>query len=344
MTTHAKRIPALLTIVFALGSSAYGDGTLLVSSDFGHEVLRYDAQTGAFIDTFIPAAASGGLNEPHGILAIADRVLVASFANDRVLRYDRGSGAFEGVFIDDSSGLDAPVTLVVGPDGALYVASQLSDEVHRHDALRGAFLGVFVSAGSGGLDGPSGMVFGPDGRLYVAGRHSANVIAYDGSTGAFDEVIVDGADGLNPGDTFGIAFDGDGELYVASGGVIHRVDVGAGAVVGTIGVSSIGLELGPDGDLYAAGGGANQLARIDPSTESVVTSSFLGAGANAPNLLNFFHFVQGVVGDINGDGLVDTADLGILIGAFGSPGGPADLNSDGVVDTADLGIVISNFG
>ena len=48
--------------------------------------------------------------------------------------------------------------------------------------------------------------------------------------------------------------------------------------------------------------------------------------------------------DYNGDGVVDTADLGILISAFGTANGHVDLNGDGIVDTADLGILISAFG
>jgi len=48
--------------------------------------------------------------------------------------------------------------------------------------------------------------------------------------------------------------------------------------------------------------------------------------------------------DINGDGIVDTADLGILLGAFGTNDPAPDLNGDGVVDTADLGELISAFG
>ena len=49
-------------------------------------------------------------------------------------------------------------------------------------------------------------------------------------------------------------------------------------------------------------------------------------------------------GDLNGDGVVDTADLGILIGAFGTADPVADINNDGIVDTADLGILIGAFG
>jgi len=48
--------------------------------------------------------------------------------------------------------------------------------------------------------------------------------------------------------------------------------------------------------------------------------------------------------DLNGDGLTDTADLGILISAFGASDPTADLNDDNIVDTADLGVLIGAFG
>jgi len=53
---------------------------------------------------------------------------------------------------------------------------------------------------------------------------------------------------------------------------------------------------------------------------------------------------RAIISDINDDGAVDCADLGGLIGSFGSTSGFADLNGDGVVDSADLGIMISDFG
>ncbi|MCB9839173.1 MAG: hypothetical protein H6813_07540 [Phycisphaeraceae bacterium] len=52
-----------------------------------------------------------------------------------------------------------------------------------------------------------------------------------------------------------------------------------------------------------------------------------------------------LVSDLNNDGVVDTADLGILLGSFGAMGmNAADLNGDMVVDTADLGILLGEFG
>ncbi|MGP1347821.1 MAG: right-handed parallel beta-helix repeat-containing protein [Phycisphaerales bacterium] len=53
-------------------------------------------------------------------------------------------------------------------------------------------------------------------------------------------------------------------------------------------------------------------------------------------------------GDVNGDGVVDSDDLGALLSAFGSatPGGvgAGDLNEDGFVNSDDLGLLLGLFG
>jgi hypothetical protein len=55
-----------------------------------------------------------------------------------------------------------------------------------------------------------------------------------------------------------------------------------------------------------------------------------------------------IPGDLNGDGVVDGADLLILLSAWGKCDDPdacqADLNNDGAVDGADLLILLSNWG
>ena len=52
--------------------------------------------------------------------------------------------------------------------------------------------------------------------------------------------------------------------------------------------------------------------------------------------------------DANGDGRVDSIDLGILLAEFNQPAGPggylADFNCDGRVDSIDLGILLAQFG
>ncbi len=57
-----------------------------------------------------------------------------------------------------------------------------------------------------------------------------------------------------------------------------------------------------------------------------------------------------VPGDVDGDGDVDQADLGALLGAYGSSVGDpdydraADIDDDGDVDQADLGALLGNYG
>jgi trimeric autotransporter adhesin len=46
-------------------------------------------------------------------------------------------------------------------------------------------------------------------------------------------------------------------------------------------------------------------------------------------------------GDLNGDGQVDGADLGLVLAAWGSSAPDADLNDDGIVDGADLGLLLA---
>jgi hypothetical protein len=47
--------------------------------------------------------------------------------------------------------------------------------------------------------------------------------------------------------------------------------------------------------------------------------------------------------DLNGDGVVNGADLGQLLGNWGQPG-VTDLNGDGTTDGADLGFLLGNWG
>ena len=71
-------------------------------------------------------------------------------------------------------------------------------------------------------------------------------------------------------------------------------------------------------------------AGIAPTTKRAVTGIRIASAVLA--------------GDLNSDSVVDTADLGILIGQFGTAGPEGDINGDGIVDTADLGILIAAFG
>jgi hypothetical protein len=55
---------------------------------------------------------------------------------------------------------------------------------------------------------------------------------------------------------------------------------------------------------------------------------------------------QYAYGDLNLDGQIDSADLGLLLLYYGETGEgvPADLNHDGIVDSADMGLLLLYFG
>ncbi len=336
---------ALAIAVACLATSAEAQlDPLYISSDLGHEVLRYDPTTGVFIDTFIPLANNGGLNQPHGILDRGTDILVASFGTDSILRYDRDTGAPLGTFISAATGLNDPVYILVGPDGNLYVSSQASEEILRY-AQDGTFIDAFVTAGSGGLDGPSGLVFHPNGRLYVGGRFSANVIAYDAATGAFLEVIADSTDGLASGNTFGLALGDNSDLYFASNNTVFRYDPDTSAIIATVPFGfPIGLESGPGGDIYVAT--ANNLSIIDTGDDTV-SGPFLAGGAI--NLLNFFHFSGSACaacpGDMNLSGAVDVDDIAPFVARLLTAEGLrcADVNGDGVEDGRDVAAFVDHL-
>ncbi|MFN7161816.1 MAG: hypothetical protein ACK4NB_02005, partial [Fimbriimonadales bacterium] len=72
---------------------------------------------------------------------------------------------------------------------------------------------------------------------------------------------------------------------------------------------------------------------ITVSGVSIASQGFAYLNLNFPTL-----------GDVNGDGVIDDADLLAVLFAFGSSDTEADLNNDGVVDDADLLLVLFNFG
>lgn len=71
-----------------------------------------------------------------------------------------------------------------------------------------------------------------------------------------------------------------------------------------------------------------------------VIDSLAWAIENSP----FVEVCSSCVGDVNGDGWVDSADLLGVISAWGTANEAADLNGDGIVDSADLLEVISGWG
>jgi hypothetical protein len=120
-------------------------------------------------------------------------VRVANSRGDNIVGFAE-NGASLGDFIPPGrGGLSDPDTVILGPDGRLYVSSGAevaNSAVLRFDARTGASLGVFVSGH--GLHRPYGMVFGTDGLLYVASFMTDEIFRFNARTGAFVDVFAHG--------------------------------------------------------------------------------------------------------------------------------------------------------
>ncbi|HSU30500.1 MAG TPA: PEP-CTERM sorting domain-containing protein [Bryobacteraceae bacterium] len=136
------------------------DQNLYVANGDLNSVLRFNATTGNFIDTFV-SSGSGGLTSARGVAFGPDGDLyVTSFGTGEVLRYDGATGTFLNAFVSaGSGGLSLPRDLVFGPDSNLYVGSFGTGSILRYNGTTGAFMDAFVPAGSGGLGGPTFLVF-----------------------------------------------------------------------------------------------------------------------------------------------------------------------------------------
>jgi len=68
-------------------------------------------------------------------------------------------------------------------------------------------------------------------------------------------------------------------------------------------------------------------------------------GATTSPEIDAVMVVQAVIfGDLDGSGVVDSADIGGLLAEFGKLNSPADLNHSGSVDSADLGCLLGAIG
>lgn len=250
------------------------DGLLYVSGYASSDVNRYNAATGAFIDTFV-TSGSGGLNQATDLaFGIDGNLYIADHVGDRVLRYDGATGAFIDVFVAaDPAKLNGPTSLFFGPGGKLNVAGFFSNNIAQYDGVTGAYLGEFVASGSGGLSGPQTATYGPDGNLYVASYTTDQILRYDRNTGAFIDVFVSaGLGGLDG--PVGVAFGPDGQLYVGSESTdqVLRYNGSTGAFI----------------DVFASGGnldGARDVAFL-PSQQVTVSDPTVTLTAAADTYLD----------------------------------------------------------
>jgi WD40 repeat protein len=195
----------------------YGpDGNLYISSgsNSSGQILRYNGQTGAFIDVF---ASGGGMTRPYGIAFGPDGYLyVSSFLTDQILRYDAKTGAFVDVFASGNGlpgGLNGPNDLLFTPSGQLLVSTQ----------------GSIAVPGDANGDG----VIEPNEKIATFPGLPSQVLSYNITTGQ-STVLVQQPDPLPNSFGFvsflGLSLGPNGDLYTsdfANGIRIYDINTGA---------------------------------------------------------------------------------------------------------------------
>ncbi len=171
----------------------------------------------ALLGALVSLGLTGCETQERGVL------LVGNTRAHNVVKLDEQSGEYLGEFITASSGgLVAPDSVIVGPDGNVYVASGDTPEnsaVLRYDGKTGQFLDTFASGH--GMHRPYGLAFGKDDRLYVSSFQSDQILRFDATTGAFVDVFATGngqPGGLNGPN--GLLFGPDDKLYVTTQGSV----------------------------------------------------------------------------------------------------------------------------
>lgn len=178
------------------------DGHLYVGSGPNSEILRFDGQTGAFIDRFIDSAHFRG--GPSDMRFCDGRLYVSQWNNQSpfnggVLVFDAATGTFIDELVDDVSRSNA---LVFDASGTLFVSEFATSQVHEYDddGTRVRSIG-----GPADVSGAMDVEFDADGNLLVGSWNDGSVRRFDTAPGALLEVVVSG---LAHTGSIGIAPDG----------------------------------------------------------------------------------------------------------------------------------------
>jgi sugar lactone lactonase YvrE len=276
---------------------------------------------GGYSGDRIPAVQAE-LHQPSGVALDPDGdLLIADAANEVIRKVNRKTGIIRtvaGGFACGDSGDGGPAdeALLCSPDGLtvdrwgnLYIADTANHRIRRVDRRTRIITtvagnGTIGFSGDGGpatsaqLADPNDVKFDAFDNLYIADTANSRVRRVDGRTGIITTVVGNGAGGdgslavdAQIGETFGLAFDREGNLFVSDSteNSVHRVERKTGilttvAGTGTYGYSGdggpaneatlggpFGLALDRKGNLYISDEGNERVRRVDLHTGVITT-------------------------------------------------------------------------
>ncbi|ACB54151.1 hypothetical protein cce_4803 [Crocosphaera subtropica ATCC 51142] len=232
------------------------------------------------------------------ILAIkpadASSLFISSLNNGEILEYN-DDGTLLGVFGEANrtdSDLDGPNSLIIGPNGNLFVTSGGDSNILEFDGENGTFLGVFVDADQAGSGPgpfpfvPTGLDFDSNGNLFVSDGLRDQILEYDSNGNLLGVFATTGGDINN-------SLDGPEDLSFGPNGNLF-----------TVTFEGI-LEYDPDGNFLGIFGQANPSDSslfLDPSDFSFDSNGNLFVASRSRNILkydssgNFLGTVSGASG------------------------------------------------
>lgn len=320
LTLHSSSLSSLRIV---LGTLASGSGTALIqggSASIEQTIVVGQKGEGTLeiVDAAVVTAAEGAIALDvfsSGLMTVSGAGTTVSFSETLDVGF-HGEGVLEIVDGGTASTVGS-VTIGVIPAGFFVPLYPGGDG--RVEVLRGGTLEVggdlFVT-----VSGIGKLVVGDGGRVKVSGQMNALAPAQAaldfriGVDDLGDEALIDVAQSILGGGALSVSLD---DAYVPAVGDTVSLMEAAG-----IGSSfTISLPVPPPGLFFDT---------VEVSTPERTSLAFRVL-SNA---------------DLNGDGVIDAADLGVLLAAWGTsgePSGQSDLDGNGIVDAADLGLLLAAF-
>jgi len=303
---------AVIGLAFVAGPIGFSSSAQAGDDPFADEVISFTQGVGGSPAYNIPASALGSPDRISGECFGGSDVISAfsqAYCPDEIVSIGAGG---ELVVKFNTPVTDDPNNLY-GIDLLLFGNAGFIDSNYPSGVVDGVFAeGGAIHVSADGINWIETKGLDADGLWPTVGFNDAG--AYVQTPGSSPSDFTRPVDpSLTLDDFMGLNNDGVLELYRGSGGGTG-IDL---AAVNLPAVSYVRISLPPDAQF------------ISPEIDAVADVS-----PRQP-------------GDVNLDGIIDVADLLLVIGAWGAavPGGPpADFDLNSVVDVQDLLVVISHWG
>lgn len=222
------------------------DGHLYVAAWFGHDIRKYDLETGEFLG--VVASGPDIVNPAYLCFHKNGELIVSSNMASRVLRIDPETGDVLGDLVEPGH-FNGPHVVLFDDHGHILVSDSRGNKIVRFDAEDGSYIDDLVTDG---LNQPLGMAFTYEepkrSRILVGNWNSGIVRAYGVETGELLRTLLQDPAGRNPD---GLVYHTDGSLLVCNWGSnqVRRYNGLTGEFIEVFGGDGDGMR-GPNYALY----------------------------------------------------------------------------------------------